>query len=107
MTGEWPKHLANLLAVVRRTVEPQGFIEVRDCLLVFTDVLVFQEGRSDAEITNSVLGMARNRSTDRAATDLAKLHKVYVVVPKPTVVRKSYRDVFEGIQPRPPDSRPR
>ena len=26
------------------------------CLLVFTDVLVFQEGRSDAEITNSVLG---------------------------------------------------
>lgn len=26
------------------------------CLLVFTDVLVFQQGRSDAEITNSVLG---------------------------------------------------
>ena len=26
------------------------------CLLGFTDVLVFQEGRSDAEITNSVLG---------------------------------------------------
>ncbi len=53
------------------------------CLLVFSDVLQFQEGRSDAEVTNSVLGGWHRyldllaQSLDGAGPDLATLEPDY------------------------------